>query len=133
LDEQRLRSLPLFSSLSKQELREVTSHADEVEVGEGKQLISQGEFAYELFVIEAGTAQVLHDGKWVAELGPGDFMGEMGVLDSERRRSATVIATSPMKLIVMTGRDFREINRKMPSVAHQIRAKVEERSRALAG
>jgi CRP-like cAMP-binding protein len=132
MDEARLRRLPLFSSLSRQELREVMSHVDEVDVGEGKQLISQDDFAYELFVIEAGTAQVLQDGKWVAELGPGDFMGEMGIL-ARARRNASVIATSPMKLIVMTARDFREINRKMPPVADQIRAKVEERTRALAG
>jgi CRP-like cAMP-binding protein len=132
MDEERLRSLPLFSSLSKQELREVMSHSDEVDVREGKQLISQDDFAYELFVIEAGTAQVLQDGKWVAELGPGDFMGEMGVI-GRARRNASVIATSPMKLLVMTDRDFLEINRTMPSVAEQIRAKVEERSRALAG
>lgn len=132
MDEERLRSLPLFSSLSKHELRQVMSHADEVDVREGRQLISQDDFAYELFVIEAGTAQVLQDGKWVAELGPGDFMGEMGVL-ARARRNASVIATSPMKLLVMTDRDFLEINRTMPSVAEQIRAKVEERSRVLAG
>jgi CRP-like cAMP-binding protein len=132
MDEERLRRLPLFSSLSKHELREVMSHADEVNVGEGRQLISQDDFAYELFVIEAGTAQVIQDGKWVAELGPGDFMGEMGVV-ARARRNASVIATSPMRLIVMTDRDFREINRKMPSVADRISAKVEERSRALAG
>jgi CRP-like cAMP-binding protein len=132
VDEERLRSLPLFSSLSKHELREVMRHADEVDVREGKQLISQDDFAYELFVIEAGTAQVLQDGKWVAELGPGDFMGEMGVL-ARARRNASVIATSPMKLLVMSDRDFLEIDRTMPSVAERIRAKVEERSRALAG
>lgn len=132
MDEERLRSLPLFSSLSKHELREVMRHADEVDVREGKQLISQDDFAYELFVIEAGTAQVLQDGKWVAELGPGDFMGEMGVL-ARARRNASVIATSPMKLLVMSDRDFLEIDRTMPSVAERIRAKVEERSRALAG
>ena len=130
MDEERLRSLPLFSSLSKRELREVLSHADEVDVREGKQLISQDDFAYELFVIEAGTAQVLKDGKWVAELGPGDFMGEMGVL-ARARRNASVIATSPMKLLVMTAREFLEIDRKMPSVAEQIRAAVEKRARAL--
>jgi CRP-like cAMP-binding protein len=132
MDERQLRDIPLFSSLSRRELQEVASHADEVEVGDGRQLMGQGELAYELFVIEEGFAQVFHDGKWIAELGPGDFAGEMGTL-ARAPRSASVIATTPMRLIVMTDRAFREINQRMPALAEQIRAMVEERNRALAG
>ncbi len=132
MNEERLKDVPLFASLSKRQRREVASHADEVDVPEGKKLMSEGEFAYEFCVIEKGTATVLYDDKPVAELGPGDFAGEMGAL-SHARRNATVAATAPMTLIVMTDRDLREINNSMPSVASQLRAKIEERTRALSG
>ena len=77
-------------------------------------------------MIEKGTADVSHDGEPFATLGRGDFFGEIGLLVAERR-TASVVATSPMRLIVLTGSQFRVIERIMPSVAAQIRAAVESR------
>src|SRR5437868_2968932 len=108
MDEARLKSIPLFASLSKRELRQVAHCTDEVDVGEGKPLMSQGESAYEFFVIEEGTAEVTADGRSVARLGPGDFLGEMGAIE-HAKRSASVVATSPMTVIVMTDRDLRHL------------------------
>ena len=111
-----------------------TLHYDfrlEVDVSEGKHLVDEGDFAYEFFAIEEGEAEVLHGGRHVADLGPGDFLGEMGAIDHSRRR-ASVVARTPMKVIVMTDYDFRAITRDMPSVAERIREAVEERCRELA-
>jgi CRP-like cAMP-binding protein len=117
----------LFSSLRDDELRLVAQQADEVDVREGKQLITEGKFAYEFFAIKNGTADVSIDGNVVRTLGQGDFFGELGLLVSERR-TATVVATSPMDLIVLTAAQFHAIERQMPSVGAQIRAAIEERN-----
>ena len=71
MDESSLRSVPLFDALSSDERRTVAQHADEIEVPEGTELVRQGEFAYEFFVLEEGAAEVVRDGEQVAELGPG--------------------------------------------------------------
>lgn len=131
MDERRLQSLPLFSSLEKRERRRIAQVADEVDVREGKHLVDEGDFSYEFFVIEEGNAEVLRGGEPVAELGPGDFLGEMGAVH-DSTRSASVVAKSPMTVVVMTARDFRHIEREMPKVAEQIRRACEDRSRALA-
>jgi CRP-like cAMP-binding protein len=132
MDEKRLKTVPLFESLSKQERKQVAHWADEVDISEGRHLADQGDFSYEFFVIEQGSAEVLRDGKHLADLGPGDFVGEMGLL-AHTTRNATVVAKSPIVAVVMTGRDFREMAREMPEVAAKIQAAVEERSRALVG
>src|SRR5829696_10200746 len=101
MDEKSLRSVPLFDSLSKGDRRNIAQHADEVDAPEGTQLVRQGEFAYEFFVIEDGRAEVVRDGERIAELGPGDFLGEMGIV-SQAVRNATVRTTSSSTVIVMT-------------------------------
>ncbi|MDP8959601.1 MAG: cyclic nucleotide-binding domain-containing protein [Actinomycetota bacterium] len=122
----RLKSIPLFAQLSQRELEQIAQWADEVEVPAGKHLVDQGQFAYEFFVIEEGTARVSRDGAEVADLGPGDFFGEIALLSTERR-TASVLATSPMRLIVMFSRDFRRMTADLPKVGEQIRRAIEER------
>ena len=130
MEEAHLRSIPLFAELSKRELREVAQRADEVDVKEGRVLVREGEFAHEFFAILEGTAEVRHGDEHVADLGPGDFFGDMALV-AHARRNANVVAKSPMRAIVMTGWDFRDVRRDIPSVAERIHAAVEERSRAL--
>jgi CRP/FNR family transcriptional regulator, cyclic AMP receptor protein len=132
MDESSLRSVPLFESLPRDARRVIAQHADEVEVPEGTELVRQGDFAYEFFVIEEGTAEVARDGDMIAVLGPGDFLGEMGIVNKVVR-NATVITTSPAKVIVMTEQAFRSMSRGNPDVANRISAAVEERYQALAG
>ena len=86
MDEGRLAAVPLFASLSKDERARIAQHADEVEVQSGRRLVDEGDWAYEFFVIESGTAIVTHAGEQIAELGPGDFLGEIAAL---RRRRTT--------------------------------------------
>jgi CRP-like cAMP-binding protein len=126
MDETRLKTIPLFADLSHHEREQVAQWADEVDVAEGKHLVEQGEFGYEFFVIEDGTAEVRRNDEKIAELGPGDFFGEVALL-GEDRRNASVVATSPLRAIVMFGREFRTMEGQMPHVAATIRQACEER------
>jgi CRP/FNR family transcriptional regulator, cyclic AMP receptor protein len=130
MDDKRLGLLPLFATLSRHELKELSRWADEVDCPEGKQLVTEGEFAYEFFVIEDGTAEVRVGDRTLAALGIGDFFGEMGLRDHVRRR-ASVVATSPLTAVVMTGGAFRQMSRELPGVEATITAAVEERCREL--
>jgi CRP/FNR family cyclic AMP-dependent transcriptional regulator len=126
MDPARLKSVPLFESLSGREREQVARWADEVEVKEGKHIVDQGHCAYEFFVIEDGTADVIRAGERLTELGPGDFFGELALLQTDRR-TASVVATSPMRLIVMMSRDFKTMDRDIPHVAARVREAIERR------
>ena len=126
MDERKLKSIPMFASLGKNELRRVARATDEIDAPEGKELLHQGEFAYEFVVIQDGQAEVLRDGEHVADLGPGDFLGEVAALE-RGTRNATVVARSPMCLAVMTARDLREIASSIPQVGETLRAAAEDR------
>jgi CRP/FNR family cyclic AMP-dependent transcriptional regulator len=126
MDPKSLKSVPLFEGLSSAELQQIGAWADEVDVPAGKHLADQGDFAYEFFIIESGTADVLQNDQHVASLGPGDFFGEIGLVQSGRR-NATVVATSPMRLIVMARREFSTMEANLPHVAEAITKKIEER------
>jgi CRP/FNR family cyclic AMP-dependent transcriptional regulator len=126
MDPKRLRSAPLVEGLSKKEIDGLSRMMDEIDLPEGKELATEGQFAYEFFIIEEGTASVTRGGERARELGPGDFFGEIGLLESERR-TASVTTSSPMTAIVMTRRDFRAMEQELPRVAQQIREKIRER------
>src|SRR4051812_38856240 len=130
MDEKRLSGVPLFASLSKKDRRRVAQLADELELPAGKELVQEGGFAYEVFVIETGTAEVTRHGDHVADLGPGDFFGEMAAL-TDGTRNAAVVTTSPLTAIVMTAHDFRTVATEMPGVAERISAAVAERLQSL--
>jgi CRP/FNR family cyclic AMP-dependent transcriptional regulator len=130
VDEARLKAIPLFAGLSRKERRALAPRMDEVELEEGRKIVREGEFPYEFFAIEDGTAEVRRGEQFLAELGPGDFFGEMGLV-GDTRRNASVIARSPMTVVVMTAPAFRQTARELPEVARRIRGAVEERSRQL--
>jgi CRP-like cAMP-binding protein len=131
VDAKDLKAVPLFASLSDADLKQVAQQAEDVDIREGKQLITEGRFAYEFFAIEEGTADVTIGGKVVRQLGPGDFFGEMALLVTDRR-TASVVATSPMRLVVLTAGQFHALERQAPGVAAQIRAAIEERKATVA-
>ena len=115
MNQARLNEVPFFAMLKKKELAVVAQQTDEVDAPAGKVLAREGDIGHEFFVIDAGTAEVTRNGERLAELGPGDFFGEMALLE-EDRRNATVTATSDMSLIVMTRSSFRAVDRSMPQV-----------------
>jgi hypothetical protein len=94
MDPDRLKTIPLFSSLSDKALDTLSVFATETSVSAGKRLVHEGDYSYDLIVIETGSADVLKGGEVIGSLGPGDVFGEMGML-SGAKRSADVIATSP--------------------------------------
>jgi CRP/FNR family transcriptional regulator, cyclic AMP receptor protein len=126
----RLKSVPLFASLGDKELKQVAHLADEVDVPAGQHLVDEGRFAHEFFVIEDGEAEVQHEGRSVATLGPGDFFGEIALIRTDRR-TASVVAKTPMKLIVVFGPNFRAMAADMPRVAEKINDAIEERCKDL--
>jgi CRP-like cAMP-binding protein len=126
MDAKRLEAVGLFSSLSKQELGQLAQWTDEISVPEGQELATEGRFAHEFFLIEDGSAAVVQNGEPIAELGPGDFFGEIGLLETERR-TASVIASTPMRVIVMFQREFKQMEQKMPAVADRIRSAIRAR------
>jgi CRP/FNR family transcriptional regulator, cyclic AMP receptor protein len=126
MEAKRLEGVGLFASLGKQELKQLAQWTDEVAVKEGEELASEGRFAHEFFMIEDGTADVLKDGERIAELGPGDFFGEIGLLETERR-TASVVASTPMQVIVMGQREFVSMEKAMPAVADRIRSAIRAR------
>ena len=126
MDVKQLEEIRLFSGVSRGELERVAKSAIEVDVPEGFQLVHQGHVAYEFFVIQQGTADVIRDGEKIAELGPGDFFGEIGMMETERR-TADVVATSPMFLVVLHARDFTKIEDELPTVSDRIRSAVRAR------
>jgi len=128
VDARRLKQIPLFEDLPRRNLERIATWTDEVDVPAGRHLIDQDAFPHEFMVIESGTAEVLVDGNRVAELGPGDFFGEMALIEAHRR-SATVTATADLRVIVMHDRDFRAMEDEMPEVAARIQSVMDARRR----
>ena len=126
MDARRLKQIPLFEDLPRRNLERIAAWTDEVDVKAGRHLIDQGAFPHEFMVIESGTAEVLVDGNHVADLGPGDFFGEMALMEAHRR-SATVTATADLRVIVMHDRDFRAMEDEMPDVTARIRSVMDSR------
>jgi len=127
MEPSQLKRIPLFAEASDEELKKVAAFAETKEVGEGTEVIGEGEFSRALLAIEDGNAQVTKDGEKVADLGPGDIFGEAGMLDDDVR-SASVTATSPLKLISMGHFEVKRLKKDAPDVYAKIEALVEERS-----
>jgi CRP/FNR family transcriptional regulator, cyclic AMP receptor protein len=126
LDASRLKSIPLFEDVPEEELGQIATFAQEVTVDQGRELVREGDFSYEFMAIEDGQAEVTRDGDHVAELGPGDFFGEMGLLE-KTLRNATVTAKTPMKLVTLTGWDLKRMERHIPEAIERVRNTLEAR------
>ena len=128
MNEKRLADLPLFEGLDGDELHSVARLAQEVSVSEGAELVREGDYSYELTIIDEGQAEVVHDGQVLATLGPGDVFGEVGVL-SKGMRSADVRAATSMRLITLTGWDLRRLRNRIPVLEQRISALAAERAK----
>jgi CRP/FNR family transcriptional regulator, cyclic AMP receptor protein len=127
MDPARLKKIPVFANLSDEELGHIAALAAEVSVPEGKELVREGDYSYDVLAIEEGTASVDRHGQHIADLEPGDVFGEMGVLKREQR-NATVIATSPMLLVTLTSWDIRRLQKTAPNAVDHLREVVAQRS-----
>jgi len=126
LDATRLKSIPLFQDVPDEELAQIATFAQEVTVDSGRELVREGDFSYEFMAIEDGKAEVTRHGEHVADLGPGDFFGEMGLLE-KTLRNATVTAKTQMRLVTLTGWDLKRMERHIPQAIEQVRATLESR------
>ena len=120
-----LDQIPLFAKLTADERAEVAACLREVNVEPGTPLARQGDWAYELFVIESGEAEVRKGGEVVMTLGAGDVFGEIGLL-ATGTRTATVVATSRMRLAAMFLQDFKRLEARMPALADALRETMAE-------
>ena len=121
-----IKRVPLFASASKQELAEIASIADEIDLPDGKTLIREGDSGREFFVLIDGSAEVQRSGKKVASLGAGDFFGEIALI-AKTPRNATITTTSPVRALVITDRAFRQLLDHSPQIAVGVLTALAER------
>ena len=139
MESSRVAAIPLFADLPEDELAAIAGVASVVEVPRGQAVAAEGRIGHSLFAIESGTAEVVIAGATVGTIGPGDVVGEMAVLASPPDpsappevaegglREASVIATSPMRLITLFKRDVWALDRRAPDVIEHLRAMLDER------
>ena len=127
MNEKRLADISLFEGLDEEALRTIAKVAQEVSVSEGAELVREGDYSYELTIIDEGEAEVLHEGQVVATLKSGDVFGEAGVL-SKGMRNATVRATTNMRLITLTGWDLRRLRGRIPELEERISQVASQRA-----
>lgn len=123
-----LRNVPLFRRLSQSQLNAVARFTDPVQARRGSVLTKQGQHGQEAFVIVDGRARVEVAGKAVAQLGAGDFIGELSLIDG-KPRTATVIAETPMTLLAVRRRDFRSLRDSVPGLQEKLLVTLCERLR----
>jgi CRP-like cAMP-binding protein len=121
-----IKNVPLFSRVSKRELQQVASLADEIDLPAGKEIIREGERGREFFVILDGEAEVRKRGQKIAMLSEGDFAGEIALV-SRVPRTATVKTTTPVRALVVTDQSFRSLLRQSPDIQLKILEALAER------
>jgi CRP/FNR family transcriptional regulator, cyclic AMP receptor protein len=121
-----LKRVPLFAGCSKAELREVALSADEIDLRDGHVLTREGQPGREFFVLVEGTVTVTRNGQKLADMAFGDWFGEIAIL-TYTPRTATVTATSPVRVLVITDRAFRRVVETMPRIALKVLASVGQR------
>lgn len=121
-----LREVPLFSKLTKKELNEIATLSTELTFDDGKELMAEGQRASSFIIIVEGNARVLKHGEEVAVLGPGDFAGELALLQ-DRTRNATVVASGPLTALIIDRRGFLTLLDDIPSVTKKMLFAVVER------
>lgn len=126
MDASRLKSISIFEDIADADLAQIATFAQEVSVEAGRQLVREGDFSYEFMAIEEGEAEVTREGAHLADLGPGDFFGEMGLLE-KTLRNATVTSKTPMLLVTLTGWDLKRMERSVPKAIERVRQTIESR------
>ena len=126
MDAQSLKAIPLFASLNEDDLNLIGVFVTEISVSPGKHLVDEGDYAYEFFMIQDGVADVVRGGEKVNELKAGDFFGEVGLLEKQKR-NASVIAQTPMHLVTLSHWDLTRLRKRFPQVFDRLREATAER------
>jgi len=127
MDASNLKRFALFKDVDESALAKIATFTMLVEFPAGKTIIQEGGFANDFYAIDEGTASVERAGEEIATLGPGDVFGEQGLLEKQDR-SASVIATSPLRALKIEHWEIPRMRRAMPEVLEQLQRTVEERS-----
>jgi len=121
-----IAAAPIFSSLDHDQLATIAKWFHAENVSEGVKLIGEGSHGYTFFVLAEGTAAVTAEGEELGTLHAGDFFGEAAILGSGRR-TASVTSTAPVRLLVMFGTEFRQLEDAYPEIAQRITLAMRER------
>jgi CRP-like cAMP-binding protein len=126
VDADRILAQPLFASLTRAQADEFVRFCEVHHVEPEHPVFTQGGLAVAFFVIESGDAEAVADGKPLRRMGPGDWFGEIGIVE-QTHRTATVLATSPLTVIAMTAFEFRRLQAEQPQIAEAITETMRER------
>ena len=126
MDDHALASVPFFSALSPAARHAIAPYAEQIELTAGTQLTGEGKRGYLFFVIKSGTAKVLQDEREIRELGEGDFFGEIALLETSER-TASVIAMTPMELVVLSESAFKRLVETDTAAARECELAMRER------
>jgi CRP/FNR family cyclic AMP-dependent transcriptional regulator len=126
VDVSQLKSIPLFQDVPDDALRKVATFAELESHPEGAAVVREGGYANDFYAIEDGTARVEREGQHLADLGPGDVFGEQALLEGEQR-SASVIASSPLRVIKIAHWELDKMKRDMPDAVAELNRQVESR------
>lgn len=121
-----LRQVPLFAKCTKRELEAIAALADEIDLPAGKTLTKQDDHGREFFVLVEGAAEVRRGGRKVNALSAGDFFGEISLV-TERKRTATVTTTGPVRALVVTKQGFTGLLHRSPEIQLKVLEAVVER------
>ncbi len=121
-----IRTVPLFSRLSTRRLREIATLADEVDLPAGKVLAKEGDRGREFFALVDGEVEVEQGGRLIRRMKAGDFFGEIALV-TKMPRTATVTATTDVRVLVITERDFAGLVRQTPEVGRGVAEALDER------
>jgi CRP-like cAMP-binding protein len=125
-----LASVPLFRGMTKKELRDIAKATVELTIDQGKEFVTQGDVGREAFVIVEGNADVVRNGQTITQLGPGDCVGELSLLD-HGPRTASVIAATPLTVLVLGPREFLGVLDEVTTLSHKILGVLASRVREL--
>jgi CRP-like cAMP-binding protein len=126
----RLEEVPIFEDCTRRQLREVAAISKVVELPAGSVVTRTGDPGEEFFVLVDGSVTVEISPRKRGRLRPGDFFGEMSLLDGEPR-SATVRAETDVRLLVIQRRNFQSLLREVPELSHRVLETLSRRIRLL--
>ena len=126
MDVSLLKTIPLFAEVPEDKLRKIAPFAETDEFAEGQVVVKEGGYSNHFFAIEDGTVKVERGGEHIADLGPGDVFGEQGLLEKQER-SATVTASSRLRVITIEHWELSRMRKTMPEVVEELQRKVEQR------
>ena len=127
---EQLKEVPILSSCTNKELSKVAKAADEIRMTAGTLLVDQGQMGREAFIIVDGTVSVKRNNRKIAELGPGEVLGELSLLD-HGPRTATAVCETDCLLLVLDQRHFLAVLDDVPSMNHKLLANLASRIREL--